>query len=64
MGQETYECTKCKAHFQEPHYEEVPDNMSFSAPGLQISEEKGGIPKCPHCGELHFFGFNVIDIAF
>ena len=61
MPDQTYECSKCKAQFQdkEVEYETVPDNMNF--PGL-IDEQ--GIPKCPRCGELHFFGFKTIDIAF
>jgi len=62
MPDQTYECSECKGQIQtnQMQYEKVPDNMSF--PTANISEE--GIPKCPHCGYLHFFGFKVLDIAF
>ena len=64
MPDETYECSECKGMIQNTqiHYEKVPDNMGFG-PGTKIDPDKG-IPKCPHCGYLHFFGFKVIDIAF
>ena len=63
MPEQTYECSKCKKTFnnKQVDYEEVPNNMSFG-PGTSITDK--GIPKCPHCGELGFFGFKVIDIAF
>ena len=59
MGQQTYQCPKCKRDFQEPDFEEVPDNMSFD-----VLADEHKIPKCPHCGHLEFFGFKVVDIAF
>jgi len=59
MGQQTYECSKCKGNFQEPNFEEVPDNMSFD-----VLADEHKIPKCPNCGHLEFFGFEVVDIAF
>ena len=59
MGQQTYECPECRCNFQEIEYEDVPDNMSFA-----VLTEKDKIPKCPKCGHLAFFGFEVVDIAF
>jgi len=67
MQQKTYECNKCKKSFQnnQLQYEKITDNMSFSAPAFDLKVfEKKGIPKCPYCGELAFFGFEIIDIAF
>jgi NAD-dependent SIR2 family protein deacetylase len=63
MPDQTYECSKCKGMIQHNQlkYEKVPSNMGFG-PGTVITDK--GIPKCPHCGQLHFFGFKVIDIAF
>lgn len=57
----TVECSKCKKQFHntEIEYEEVPDNMSFAVLG-----EDQKIPKCPFCNELHFFGFETVDIKF
>jgi hypothetical protein len=34
-------------------YEEVPENMSIDS----VSDR--GIEKCPHCGYLHFMGFEI-----
>ena len=59
MDQKTYQCPECKGDFQEPEFEEVPDNMSFA-----VLEDETKIPKCPLCGHLAFFGFEVVDIAF
>ena len=64
MNGETYMCNSCKEIFQDNllQFEPVADNMSFDTPDLKIEEQ--GIPKCPHCGYLAFFGFRVIDVAF
>lgn len=61
----TYECNGCKKSFQNNilEIEPVPDNMNFEGLNFEDTDEKG-IPKCPHCGYLAFFGFKVIDIAF
>lgn len=64
MSQETYECSNgCLGTFQtnQLQFEEIPDNMEISTPGIDVEK---GIPKCPHCGHLAFFGFKIIDIAF
>ena len=64
MDQEvTYECKDCKKIFNstELQLEPMPKNMSISTPGVDV---ENGIPKCPHCGYLAFFGFEVVDIAF
>ncbi len=64
-GEVTFECNDCNKIFTTPQlkYEAIPDNISLDATELKIDEEKG-IPKCPHCGYLGFFGFKIIDIAF
>jgi len=64
MNQETYQCSDCNEIFQntELQFEPLANNISFEAPDLKI--EEAGIPKCPHCGYLEFFGFKVVDIAF
>ena len=61
--EETYECSDCKKHFQTPEieYEPMAKNMTIDTPGVDV---EGGIPKCPRCGYLAFFGFKSIDIAF
>lgn len=58
-----YECMKCKNLFNstELQLEKMPENMHISTPGVDVED---GIPKCPHCGYLAFFGFKVVDIAF
>ena len=64
MDQEvTYECEDCKKIFNssELQLEPMLDNMEICTPGVNIEK---GIPKCPHCGRLAFFGFKVVDIAF
>lgn len=59
--EQTYECFECKHIFQGNimECETLPDNMMIAglAPNVKI-------PKCPHCGKLAFFGFEVVDIAF
>jgi hypothetical protein len=54
-----YQCVECKETFKEDEIEYEPErkNVSFlTAPAIT---EKG-IPKCPKCGCLHFFGFEQI----
>ena len=60
-GQKTFKCGECGKEFQssEMQSEVLPDN--FNIAGLGPNQK---IPKCPHCGDLAFFGFEVIDIAF
>lgn len=59
-----FECSECKKQFQgrQCEFEVLPDNFNVG-PATKHVEGKG-IPKCPHCGYLHFFGFKVVDIAF
>ena len=59
--QATYKCSDCEKEFQgnEMQSEALPDNMIIQ--GLLAKQR---IPKCPHCGNLSFFGFEVVDIAF
>jgi rubrerythrin len=47
-----YKCSECNEIFtpSEIVTEELPSN--FNVAGIE-----GKIPKCPHCGYLHFFGF-------
>ena len=60
MNQEIiYKCDKCKKIFNSDILilEPMLDNMEIFTPGVNV---KDGIPKCPHCGNLAFFGFEVI----
>jgi DNA-directed RNA polymerase subunit RPC12/RpoP len=57
---DTYKCSECKKIFQsnELQLEKMLDNMHISTPGVDV---ENGIPKCPHCGHLAFFGFEVVE---
>jgi len=61
--QETFKCSKCKKQFHDTDvvFESMPDNMNVATPGVKLEK---GIPKCPFCGYLHFFGFESGDIAY
>lgn len=50
-----YQCMECRKTFSpsEIKVEKMPDNFTVSGAG-------NNIPKCPHCGYLHFFGFKEV----
>ena len=54
-----YKCANCGRIFEKEliEYQKIPENMDFVTPP-NISEE--GVPKCPFCDHLHFFGFQEI----
>jgi len=47
----------CKHIFrpEEMEYEPIPDNITW----IEGIDMEKGIPKCPHCGCLSFFGFEI-----
>ncbi len=57
MEQDTCKCSSCKKTFKRDQVklENMPDNMHIATPGVNVDS---GIPKCPHCGYLAFFGFD------
>ena len=53
-----YKCRGCKKTFsgEEIQFEDMPDN--FHVVGLEGNQK---LEKCPHCGDIAFFGFINVE---
>ncbi len=56
MEQDNCACSSCKKTFKKDQieFEDMAENIRISTPGVNVDN---GIPKCPYCGYLAFFGF-------
>lgn len=54
----SYKCSNCGIWFEKPDIEAMPDNVIFHDEDGDIRDE---LFKCPHCGNIFFFGIDYLQ---